>query len=179
VVGQPVTAEQTIAVIADLDQVWFLARVFEKNLGQTHVGAPADVQLNAYPNERFQGVIEYLGRQIDPAARTVTARIRLTNRTELLRIGLFGVAHVGTGEETTKPPVLAVPRDAVTEIGGKTVVFVQQPDGDFDVHDVVLGETALTKVAVVSGLRAGEPVVVDGVITLKSAVLKSTFSEAE
>jgi len=179
VVGQPVTAEQTIATIADLDEVWFLARVFEKNLGQTHVGAPADVQLNAYPKERFQGVIEYLGRQIDPAARTVTARIRLTNRTDLLRIGLFGVAHIGTGEEATKPPVLVVPRDAVTEIGGKTVVFVQQPDGDFDVHDVVLGETALTKVAVVSGLRAGEPVVVEGVFTLKSAVLKSTFSEAE
>jgi cobalt-zinc-cadmium efflux system membrane fusion protein len=178
-VGQPVTADQTIATIADLKEVWFLARVFEKNLGQTHIGAPADVQLNAYPKERFQGVVEYLGKQIDPAARTVTARIRLTNRGDLLRIGLFGVAHVGTAEDTKKAPVLVVPRDAVTDVGGKPVVFVQQPDGDFDVHDLVLGESALGKVQVVSGLRAGEPVVVDGVFTLKSAVLKRTFGEEQ
>jgi cobalt-zinc-cadmium efflux system membrane fusion protein len=179
VVGQPVTADQTIATIADLNEVWFLARVFEKNLGQTHIGALADIQLNAYPKERFQGTVEYLGKQIDPAARTVTARIRLANRGDLLRIGLFGVAHVGTGESTEERPVLVVPRDAVTEIGGKQVVFVQQPDGDFDVHEIVLGEAALTKVQVVSGLRVGEPVVVDGVFTLKSAVLKSTFGEEE
>jgi cobalt-zinc-cadmium efflux system membrane fusion protein len=178
-VGQPVTADQTIATIADLREIWFLARVFEKNLGQTHVGALADVQLNAYPKERFQGTVEYLGKQIDPAARTVTARIRLTNRGDLLRIGLFGVAHVGTGDNSEKRAVLVVPRDAVTEIGGKPVVFVRQPDGDFDVHDVVLGEAALAKVQIVSGLRIGEPVVVDGVFTLKSAVLKSTFGEAE
>lgn len=179
VVGQPVNAEQTIATIADLKEVWFLARLFEKNLGQAHVGAPADVQLNAYPNEHFQGVVEYLAKQIDPAARTVTARIRLANRSDLLRIGLFGVAHVGTGEDAKKPPVLVVPRNAVTEVGGKPVVFVQQPDGDFDVHEVVLGDSALGKVEVVSGLRVGEPVVVDGVFTLKSAVLKSTFGEEE
>jgi cobalt-zinc-cadmium efflux system membrane fusion protein len=178
-VGQPVTADQTIATIADLRELWFLARVFEKNLDQTHVGAPADVQLNAYPKERFRGSIEYIGNQIDPAARTVTARIRLVNRANFLKIGLFGVAHVGTGGNTDQRPIIVVPRDAVTEIGGKPVVFVQQPDGDFDVHDIVLGEAALDKVAVVSGLRIGEPVVVDGVFTLKSAVLKSTFGEEE
>lgn len=179
IVGQPVSADQTIATIADLTEVWFLGRVFEKNLGQVHAGAPVDVQLNAYANERFQGRVEYLAKQIDPAARTVTARIRLTNRDELLRIGLFGVAHVGTSEATKKAPVLVVPRDAVTEVGGKPVVFVQQPDGDFDIHEVVLGDSALGKVQVVSGLRTGEPVVVDGVFTLKSAVLKSTFGEEE
>jgi cobalt-zinc-cadmium efflux system membrane fusion protein len=179
VIGQPVTADQTIATIADLKEVWFLARVFEKNLEQVRVGAPADVQLNAYPKQRFQGVVEYLGKQIDPAARTVTARIRLTNRSDLLRLGLFGVAHVGTGGASDGRTGLVVPRNAVTEIGRKPVVFVMQPDGDFDVHEVVLGEAALDKVQIVSGLRAGETVVVDGVFTLKSAVLKSTFSEGE
>lgn len=178
-VGQPVTAEQAIATIADLDEVWFLARVFEKDLGEVHVAAPAEVQLNAYPDERFHGTVEYLGKQIDPAARTVTARIRLANRDDLLRIGLFGIARVGTAKAIAPASVLVIPRDAVTEIGGKPVVFVQQPDGDFDVHGVILGDDALGKVQVVSGLRAGEPVVVDGVFTLKSAVLKSTMSEGD
>jgi len=120
-----------------------------------------------------------LGKQIDPTARTLVARIALTNRGDLLRLGMFGTARVATGEQADRKSVLVVPRDAVTAIGDKTVVFVQQPDGDYDVHEVVLGEEALGKVRVVSGLREHELVVVDGVFTLKSAVMKSAFGEAE
>lgn len=177
VVGQPVAAEQMLATIADLSEVWFLGSVFEKNLAQVRLGAPAEIQLNAYPDERFSGSVEYLSRQIDPVARTITARIRLTNRDDLLRLGLFGVARVATGEESKKAGVLVVPRSAVTEIAQKPVVFVRQPDGDFDLHEVVLGGSGLGKVEVVSGLREGEQVVKSGVFTLKSAVLKSTFGE--
>jgi len=179
VVGQAVVADQTLAVIADLSDVWFLGRVFEKNLAQVHVGAAAEIELNAYPKERFTGSIEYLSKQIDPTARTIVARIRLSNRQDLLRLGLFGVARVATGAASRKAPLLVVPRSAVTEIAEKPVVFVRQPDGDFDLHEVVLGAGALGKVEIVSGLREGEQVVVAGVFTLKSVVLKSTFGEEE
>lgn len=179
VVGQPITAEQTIATIADLSEVWFLGRVFEKDLGRLKVGAKADVELNAYPKERFDGGVEYLGRQIDPVARTVTARIRLTNRDDLLRIGLFGTARVSTGEAGKQTPVLVVPRTALAEIGGKPVAFVRHADDDFELHEVVIGESSLGKVEIVNGLREGEEVVVEGVFTLKSVVLKGTIAEDE
>lgn len=178
-VGQPVTTEQTIATIADLSEAWFLARVFEKDLGRLEAGARADVQLNAYPKERFAGSVEYLGRQIDPVARTVTARIRLANRRDLLRIGLFGNARVATGEEATKAPRLVILRTAIADIGGKPVVFVRHADDDFELHEVVVGESALEKVEILSGLREGEQVVVEGVFTLKSVVLKGTIAEEE
>jgi len=177
VVGQPVAAEQMLATIADLSEVWFLGSVFEKNLALIRLGSPAEIQLNAYPDARFGGTVEYLSRQIDPVARTVTARIRLTNHDDLLRLGLFGVARVASGQESKKGPSLVVPRSAVTEIAQKSAVFVRQPDGDFDLHEVVLGESGLGKVEVLNGLREGEQVVVSGVFTLKSAVLKSTFGE--
>ncbi|MCC6528494.1 MAG: efflux RND transporter periplasmic adaptor subunit [Polyangiaceae bacterium] len=177
VVGAPVTAEQTLATIADLGEVWFLARVFERELGRLAPGAAAEVALNAYPDERFDGTVEYLSRQVDHAARTVVARIRLTNRADMLRLGLFGTARVGTGEGAAR--TLVVPRSALTEIAGKPVVFVRVPGGDFELHEIVVGGAALGKVSVLSGLDEGELVVVDGVFALKSAVLKSTFEEAE
>lgn len=179
VVGQPVTAEQTIASIADLREVWFLGRVFEKDLGRLRVGAQAEVELNAYPKERFAGSVEYLGQQVDPVARTVTARVRLANRDGILRIGLFGSAHVSVNEDTKKGPVLVVPRTALAELNNKTVVFVRHADDDFELHEVVVGESAPGKVEIVSGLREGEAVVVDGVFTLKSAVLKSSLAEED
>ena len=179
VVGQPVSAEQTVGTIADLAEVWFLGRVFEKDLSRLSVGSRAEVQLNAYPREHFEGTVEYVGQQLDPVARTVTARVRLTNRKDLLRIGLFGNARVSVAEPAPKGPVLVVPRSAVTDIGGKTVVFVRHADDDFELHDVTLGDSALGKVEVLNGLREAEQVVTEGVFTLKSVVLKSTLAEDE
>jgi membrane fusion protein, heavy metal efflux system len=179
VIGQPVTAEEVIAEIVDLSEVWFLARVFEKDLGRLQVNARADVQLNAYPAQRFVGSVEYIGHQVDPVARTVTARVRLSDPDDRLRVGLFGTAHVSSGEQQDKQPTIVVPRSALSEVAGKPVVFVEQADGHFELHALTLGESAAGKVQVIAGLREGERVVTEGVFTLKSAVLKSTIAEEE
>jgi cobalt-zinc-cadmium efflux system membrane fusion protein len=178
IVGQPVTADKALGSIADLTRVWFLGRIFEKDLAELRVGAAAEIELNAYPGRHFGGTVEYIGQQIDPAARTLTARIGLLNDDRLLRIGLFGTARVSRGPATDAPR-LAVPRTALIEVAGKTVVFVAHPDGDFELHDVVTGEASIGMVEIVSGLREGEDVVVEGAFTLKSAVLRSTLSEEE
>ena len=177
VLGQPITAEQTIASIADLSEVWFLARVFEKDLGRLSVGAKVEVMLNAYPKEHFDGQLEYIARQIDPIARTLTARIRLRNEADRLRLGLFGTARVFVAEPTQRAPTIVVPRTALTEIAGKTIAFVRQKDGDFELHELAVGESALGMVEILSGLREGEEIVVEGLFTLKSMVLRSTLAE--
>lgn len=179
VVGQAVTPEQTLATIADLAELWFLGRVFEKDLGRLSVGAKTEVELNAYPERRFAGSLEYVGKQVDPVARTLTARIRVQNQDDLLRIGLFGTTRVELGGGAERAATLVVPRGAVTDVAGKTCVFVSHPDGDFELHPVVLGEAAPGKVEIVSGVREGEAVVSEGVFSVKSALLRSTFAEEE
>lgn len=179
VVGQPVSADQSLGTIADLSEVWFLARVFEKDLVRLEAGSKTEVALNAYPNERFSGTVEYVGRQVDPVARTVTARIRITAADERLRVGLFGTARVGVAGRSAAAASLLVPRTAVVDVGGKPSVFVREADGDFEVHDVVAGRSSLGKIEIVSGLREGEEIVTEGAFTLKSVVLKSTLAEED
>src|SRR6185436_4935536 len=94
--GQTVGAEHVVAVIGDLSHLYFLGRLFEKDLARVKVGARAEVRLNAYPAEVFEGRIETIGRQLDPAARTVIARVLVENRADLLKVGLFGAARVVT-----------------------------------------------------------------------------------
>jgi cobalt-zinc-cadmium efflux system membrane fusion protein len=177
VVGQPVEPEQTLASIAALDEVWFLGRVFEKDLGRVRLGARAEVRLNAYAGERFTGTVEYLGQAVDPVGRTITARIRLKNRDEMLRIGLFGSAEVALPNPRAQLG-LVVPRSAVTEVGGKSVVFVKLPSGEFELHEVTLGAESVGSVEVLAGLGEGELVASEGVFTLKSLVLKDSFAES-
>ncbi len=179
VVGQPLSAEHTIGSIADLSEVWFVGRVFEKDLGKLRVGAKADVELNAYGKRTFSGSVEYIGQQVDPVARTLTARIRLKNPDSALRIGLFGSARVSAEGGESGGDVLAVPHSALTEVAGKPVVFVRHGEGEFEVHEVVLGRVGVGSTEIVSGLREGEQVVVDGVFSVKSALLRSTFAEEE
>lgn len=179
IVGQPITTEQTIASVADLAEVWFLARVFEKDLGRLEVGAASEVMLNAYPSDAFAGKVEYVGRQIDPVARTLTARIRLRNRNDMLRIGLFGTARVVTKGERAGEPVLVVPRTALIEVAGKTVVFVRVNEEEFELHEVSTGDAAAGKVRILSGLREGEAVVSEGAFTVKSVILRGTLADED
>jgi cobalt-zinc-cadmium efflux system membrane fusion protein len=177
--GQSVDAEHVIAVVGDLERVYFLGRLFEKDLARVKVGASAEVRLNAYPAEVFEAEIETIGRQIDPAARTVTARIVVKNHGDLVKVGLFGTARVVSGPAAATEKRVVVPRSAVTRVANRDVVFVRQPHGDFELHPVTLGPTASGRVVILSGLRAGEEVVVDGAFTLKSAILKGTFGGEE
>ncbi|MFT3709860.1 MAG: efflux RND transporter periplasmic adaptor subunit [Archangium sp.] len=179
VLGQPIGAEHVLATIVDLSELWFVGRIFEKDLGRLTVGARSDVQLNAFPGEHFGGVVQAIGLQTDPVARTLTARIAVPNETSRLRLGLFGTASVEIAGAEQLATHIVVPLAAVSDLGGRKVVFVRAADGDFVVHDVTLGEAALARVQILSGLDEGEQVVVSGTFTLKSLLLKSTLAEGE
>lgn len=198
--GQSVDPETVLFDLADLQQAHFVGRLFEKNLARVQVGAQAEVRLNAYPEQVFVGQVESIGRQLDPLARTVVARLRIVDRGSLLRIGLFGVALISTPDPVgDRPPraaaaegardggaepersdkSLVVPLTALSRIADRDVVFVRQPDGHFELHPVTIGRTASGLAEILSGLRAGEQVVIDGVFTLKSALLRATLAEED
>lgn len=179
VVGQAVTAEQAIGAIVDLSEVWFLARVYEKEVSRIATGADAEIRVNALPKERFLGKVEYIGQQMDPGSRTFTTRIRLKNDAALLRVGFYGTATIAaTGPEQKTAAVLALPTTAITEMQGKPVAFVKEADG-FERRDLTLGTESIGKVEVLSGVREGEQVVVEGAFTVKSALLKGTMGDED
>ena len=175
VVGQAVTAEDAIATIVDLGEVWFLGRVYEKDLGRVELGRSAAVATTAFPKESFTGKVEYVGREADPGARTFSARIRLANPRGLLRVGLFGTARIDTSDAAGSARVV-VPRGAITEMDNKPVAFVN--DGrSFEKRSVVLGAHDGNDVEIVSGIAQGERVVVDGAFNVKSVFLKGTLGD--
>jgi membrane fusion protein, heavy metal efflux system len=174
--GQVVEPSHTVATVADLSHVFFQAQLFEKDLAKLSEGAPAEVRLNGYPDVVFRARVARIAAQVDPQARTLTARLALLDPAPRVRLGLYGTARVSLQHDDAEEQVV-VPLSAVTEIGDRKVVFVEHQDGEFQVHDVKLGPTAGGEVAVLSGLDAGERVVISGVHTLKSAVLRSTMAE--
>ena len=176
VVGQPVTADQSLAEIADLREVWFLAHVYEKDLGRLHEGAEAEIRLNAYPDEIFAGKVGFVGAQVDPVSRTITARMQLANVGGRLRLGLSGAARIVVATEPPRPEGPVIPRAALGEIDGRAVVFVRVAEGEFEPRNVLVGDSAPGSVAITAGLDVGELIAIKGVFSLKSIALKSTLA---
>ena len=179
VVGQGVSADHTLAELVNLDRAYFSGKVFEQDLAHVGPGQQVEVRLNAYPTVVFAGSVESIGKQLDRQARTVVARIALQNRDDLLKIGLFGSARVSS-QRKSPTPSLAIPLTAPTRVANREVVFVRQPDGDFELHPVDArahrrraGSRSCPACARASRSSS------TGVFTLKSAVLKSTFGEEE
>ena len=116
VVGQPVAADHVVAEIVDLDHAIFFARLFEHDLSRVHEGASAEVRLDAYPEVAFAGKVITIGRQVEPVARAVLARIAIDDKEARLKIGLFGTVVVVIPDPVAMPPVPIVPAAAVTRI---------------------------------------------------------------
>ena len=147
----------------------------------SQVGASAEVRLNAYPSEVFDGKIETIGRQLDPAARTVTARILVAQprrpgegRAVRHRARRRSVDGRDAGQARGRPARRRSPASRT-----RTWCSCASPTATSSCTRSTLGRSAGGRVEILSGLRAGEQVVVDGVFTLKSAILKSTFGEEE
>lgn len=167
--GQVVQAGSTqLFTVSDLRTVWVLVNVYERDLAYVHVGDPVVVHSDAYRRD-FQGRISYVGAALDPATRTLSARIVARNPGELLKNQMYVTAVVRAGFERNAlaVPDAAVLRDAVNQ----PFVYVTAP-GQADTFArrlVELGESEGGKTQILHGLRAGERVIADGSLFVQFA----------
>ena len=161
-------------VISDLSSIWMLAAIPEEYVGRVRPGMNAQVFVRAFEDRPFAGRLTRTGDQLDPATRTVQARIVLANPRGELKPEMYATAELaagGTGE------ALYVPQESIQEMNGHSIVFVAANNNKFHARPVETGPRAGAAIAIVSGLTAGERVVTRGAFLLKSEMLKSTLTE--
>jgi len=151
-----------IMTVADLSTVWLAASLQEKDLTLVFVGQPAKITLNAYEGESFDGKVSYVSPVLDPDTRTVKVRIAIDNDSGRFRPGMF--ARVVFSGKPHMAPV--VPASALVQSGFNTRIFVEQSPGVFEARVVKIGAQMGDRVEIVSGLKAGERVVVKNGVLL-------------
>jgi membrane fusion protein, heavy metal efflux system len=175
-VGEQIRPDETVLTIADLDVVWLLADVYERDLGRVAVGDPVQVSVDSYPGEVFRGHIAYISNTVDHATRTASARVEIDNPDHRLRFGMFATARIALRPAPNERVAgVMVPIDAVQRVGTKSVVFVEQKPGTYLPRQVALGNTSSNDAEIVSGLSAGERVVTKGSFYLKSILLRESI----
>jgi cobalt-zinc-cadmium efflux system membrane fusion protein len=185
-IGQAVKASDTLFVVGEIDKVWLIVDVYERDLSRVHVGDEARARVVAYPDRVFSGKVDYVGGVVDPVHRAVAARIVLDNPDGALRPGMSASSHIFSslvaagGVDSGVVPdaqVLAVPHEAVVTMDGQPFVFIEKAKGKFTMRAVergsdVEGETEITK-----GLVAGDKIAVKGTFILKSEALREQMGK--
>ena len=170
--GEFVSTESDVYIVADLSDVWVDIAVYARDQGAVSVGQEVEVRSNDL-NISAKGVISYLSPLVDEQTRTSLARTVLPNSKGLWRPGSFITAEILAGVVTV--PV-AVPNHAIETMEDHDVVFVQTDRG-FTPRQVTVGLANGGKTEIVAGLQAGEMIVVEGSFTLKAELMKESFGE--
>ncbi len=167
-------ARGAVCTMVDLASLEVQANVPENALSAVVVGAPADVFLDAFPEQCLPGRVDRIWPTADRQKATIEVRIKLNDRPAHLRpeMGVRivfrpednGSAAVETGSPTAR--AILIPAEAIVRIDGKPGVFVLERD---TVHfaNVRLGEQKGGRVVVDEGLADGQEIVLEPPATLQ------------
>lgn len=165
--GEVVETQQKFFTVANLNDVWVVGNVPEKDVQFIRKEQQVDVLLAAYPHAVVRGTITYLGDVLDPATRTMHLRVTVPNPDRLLKPEMFAIVRVYA---PSNPDELSVPLEAVQSGPAGTMVFVQRGTDEFEARSVKLGDEQEDLVQVLDGVSAGELVVTKGSFALKSEI---------
>lgn len=172
--GTSVNPGDPLFTISDLGQVWVIAAVEEKRLAALRVGLPVMIGVDAYPGREFPGKIAKIGDALNPETRMIEVRCLIDNRAGLLKPEMYTVTKIAAGE---RQRALVVPKSALQDLDGRSVLFVARDEKSFEKREVRTGRQSGELVEILDGLRTGEKVVTSGGFLLKSEMQKSRMAE--
>ncbi len=152
-----------IATIANLDSVWILGDVFERDLGTVRSAQSVDVALPAYPGEVLHGKISNISDAMDPNSRTLKVRVVMPNPQHRLKPEMFATLSIAR----TTAQQFIVPTAAVVHEGTSSYVFMPAGEGKYEQHQVTTGPIHDKTVVVTAGLKDGDQIVTAGAALLR------------
>ena len=165
--GQLVNVGQLVAQIAPLDPLIADVDLIGDDVALVRVGLEARARYHAWDETLFAGKVLRLAPTVDQRTRALRAEVEIENAEQRLRPGMFvEVTLIGERREN----VAVVPRSAVTDRGGRRVVFVLAGQR-VALREVTLGLGDDVLVEVRRGLETGERIVVRGLETLTDQML--------
>ncbi len=151
-----------VVTMADMSSLQVEADVSESNIIRVHPGQPCEIVLDAYPDQRYPGVVHKIVPTADRAKATVLTKIAFRSRDERvlpeMSAKVLFLSEEPRVKESANIPVLTIPLSSVVERNGKQVVLTVADDAIVETP-VVLGAPLADRITVREGLSAGDRIV--------------------
>ncbi len=163
--GEIANAGDSAAIVELADFRSLLAEVDvpENRLSSIHVGGPADILLDAYPDRHYRGQVVELGKRVDRSKATLVVKVKFVDAAEGVlpemsaRVSFLSAPV--SDDALKAPPKKVVAADAVVDRGGHKVVFVVGDDGSVQSVPVTVGPVTGSSVELLSGPASGARIV--------------------
>jgi RND family efflux transporter MFP subunit len=159
-IGAAAEAKAAVVTIADMNSLQVEVDVSESNLGNVQVGQPCEIQLDALPESRFQGLVHMIVPTADRSKATVMVKVRFIDKDP--RILPEMSAKVAFLSRAIRPeeqkPRTVVNSNAVIIHKDKNMVFLVKDNRAFETP-ITTGEKLGDMIEVLNGVKAGDKVV--------------------
>jgi multidrug efflux pump subunit AcrA (membrane-fusion protein) len=173
--GLQTSSGNEIFRVAQIGTIRILINVPQANAPGIHVGMPAELTVNEFPDRKFAGKVTRTANELDPNVRTLLVEVQVANQDGKLLPGMY--AQIRFQSHRDKPPLL-VPGDTLIagNAGLEVAVLGDAPDGAKKIHlqPVQIGRDFGTETEVLSGLAGDELLVVNpGDVVREGALVKA------
>ncbi len=161
-VGENILFSDTIATIADLDNIKFIGEVDEGDIAKVQTGQTSEITLDAFENQNLETQVDTIGQKAMTTSTGSTAFRTFFNlqNNQNLRIGMNGTAQI---EVAKAENINTVPLEAIVD---DKYVYIKVGK-KFVKKEVEKGIESDTEVEITKGLSAGDTILIAGVDELK------------
>ncbi len=154
--GMFIKPAMDVLTIGQIDTVWVIAEVFERQSGWVEVGQNVDMRVAAYPEKTWQGKVDYIYPTLEEKTRTLRVRIRFRNPDGALKPNMFSRLTI---RSPAANETLLLKREAVIRNGNMQRVVKALGDGKFMSVAVKTGNENAQYIEILNGLEAGDNIV--------------------
>ncbi|SDL16990.1 membrane fusion protein, cobalt-zinc-cadmium efflux system [Catalinimonas alkaloidigena] len=142
--------------IAQLNEVWVVANVYETDIARVREGFEARVVMLSYPDQVLTGKVDKVYNVLDPLTRTMKVRIRLPNPDYRLKPDMFANVTIRYAENRELP---TIPGQAVIFDKSRSFVMLYRDRCQVETREVEVDRTLDGQAFVRRGLSPGEQVI--------------------
>lgn len=164
--GKKVTTSTAIAIIGDINNLQVTANVPERYVAVLKKGLKAEVSVEAYPGVIFAATVSRVSPVVDATTRTKEVILTFDRHDERINAGMFAKVKLYTEDYSG---AVAMPSDALVQNGDDFFAYIINYSGDSETVSKVKvekGKTVDGYVQILSGVKAGDRVVVQGMSSL-------------
>lgn len=166
--GAEVVAGQTIFTVTNLNKVYVEAQVYDRDVPVVRAGNKFLVTCSTDDHKTAEVRLLAPAQMMNPGNQSQRVLFEMDNPKGEFKIGEF-VTVKALNQQTSRQ--ISVPNSALTEINGKTAVFLKHAPEEFELAYVQTGEDDGTRTLILKGIEEGEKVVVNGAYEVKMMYL--------
>jgi membrane fusion protein (multidrug efflux system) len=157
-VGDYVTTSSRLLTLQTVDPQRAVIEVPERHAANLRAGQTVEFTVAAQPQRKFAARVDFIDPVVESTNRTITVKGLAANQDRVLRPGMFIEARLAT---SVRQEAVVIPEDAIQPLRTANIAWVVD-QGKASRRVVQLGVRSQGYVEVLSGVRAGELVVVGG-----------------